>query len=943
VRTTLRLAKRSSTDEAEALYRQALALAERPQDAAEALDWLLGKHPGEVSLYAAGVEAYRALGRVGDLVALHERYAAAAGGRAASGALLSAAATVEAELREPQRAFELKQAALAADPDDLDAAEAVLAEARARRDVPLLEAQLARLAKATDDEGRAAELTLELAASLEARGALAEARAVLEPIKARGTSAAGYVQALQALERLAKAQGDTAALGELQLLSAELLSASERAARVLEAARTLRAAGQVERALGLTREALAARPSKEGHALLVELAREAKRHDELARALVAHAADVEGTERATLLLDAVDAWRTAKQPAEARDVFERVLKDFPTLVSPADAGARFLELGAPARAVEVAFGPAMKAGEFQRALLLADAAGDAAKAHEALEPLALRAPDSELGRRFVDVLRREGDAEGLAVFATEVADAAPQLAKGLWRELLLDFQWTEAVDSLAEAGALPEVVPAAVEAGQPEVLLALLPHAETLSGALREALWSAVAHAVPARREAMLRLLAELRRDTGRLAEAAAALHELAQLEEDPRARAALHVERGELFLQLGDAAAAQVAFERALVDDANQTAAVRALVGLYQTGAADRFVAMVERLGALAGDDATKPWREALAQALESLGRTREAYGVLGELEETVARVQHRAQLAEQLGLRGEALALREKVATSPAELEAVLTGYLQSELVPFAVRLGERLVGEGALSAQATRLLAERLAPTAQGAALAAKVWPTLLRGDVSDADGWTLYAEALRHLGRDAAATLADGFGAALTATAGAAPTATQRMLSVRPAPGVASPPAAVPVTDETMPRLAAAVADALDGFGVRGLRVVLDPVGGVEAWRAGDVLVLGAGALAVFGQAELPFLLALALSLGPSGEALTRPGEVDGFEAAAAAAFHAYPASLAACRVLARLDAAVRGGDPRAVDEASVLKQSAAFRAVALRALEQLQAA
>ncbi|MCC6334970.1 MAG: flagellar hook-length control protein FliK, partial [Myxococcales bacterium] len=940
-RTTLRLARGAKGAEAEALYRQALALAGSAQQSSEALEWLLDKHPGELELYEAGVEVWRALGRVGDLVALHERFAAASGGPAAARALLAAAQVVASELRDSQRAFELKQAALAADPDDLAAVEAVLDEARTRGEVPVYEAQLAKLAQATFDAARAAELTLELAASQEARRALAEARATLEPIKAKGPSAAGYTQALETLERLAREQGDTAALAELQLLSAELLSASERAARVLEAARTLRASGQVDRALVLTRESLASRPSREGHALLVELARESGRKDELARALSLHAQDVEGTARAELLLDAVDAWRAAKQPGEARDTFERVLKDFPGLVAPADAGARFLELGAPARAVDVAFAPAMGAGQHERALMLADAAGDAARVKEALTPLAQKAPGSDWGQRYTDALRAAGDAKGLSAFAQAIAAEAPQLSRALLKELLIDFQYTDAVNALAQAGALEEVVPAAVEEHQPDVLLALLPRAGELGAASREALLSAVAHAVPARREAMLRALADLRREAGRLQDAAAALHELSQLEDDPRARAALHVERGELFEQVGDVAAAQAAFERALVDDANQTAAVRALVELYRTGAPDRFVAMVERLGALAGDEATVPWKEPLVVALQSLGRRREAYTLLGELEETDARVQERAALAEQLGLKGEALALQEKVAKTPAAREAILTGYLTSDLVPFAVRLGERLVTEGALTAQATRLLAERLAPTQQGAALAAKVWPGLLRQNVADADGWTLFAEALRHLGRDAAATLADGFGAVLTATKGPSPMAPQQRLELKAADWAEVPPGAAQVTEETMPRLSAVVSDALAGFGAAGLKVALNPAGGVEAYLTGDTVVLGAGALAVFGQAELPYLLALALSLSEAGEQLCRPGEVDGFEEAAAAAFTAYPASLAVGRVLARLDASVRGGDPRAVDEPAVLRQSAAFRAVALRALDQLE--
>jgi hypothetical protein len=211
------------------------------------------------------------------------------------------------------------------------------------------------------------------------------------------------------------------------------------------------------------------------------------------------------------------------------------------------------------------------------------------------------------------------------------------------------------------------------------------------------------------------------------------------------------------------------------------------------------------------------------------------------------------------------------------------------------------------------------------------------------VADADGWTLYAEALRHLGREVDATVADGFGAVLTATVGPAPIATPSRVEVPVAGAVASPADAVPVTAETMPRLASAVRGALEGFGAQGLEVALTPAGGVEAWLAGRTLVVGAGALTVFGQAELPYLLALALSLGDAGRHLAQPGEVPGFEKAASAAFAAYPASLAAGRVLARLDASVRGGDPRAVDVVAVLKRSAAFRAVALRALEQLASA
>ena len=94
--------------------------------------------------------------------------------------------------------------------------------------------------------------------------------------------------------------------------------------------------------------------------------------------------------------------------------------------------------------------------------------------------------------------------------------------------------------------------------------------------------------------------------------------------------------------------------------------------------------------------------------------------------------------------------------------------------------------------------------------------------------------------------------------------------------------------------------------------------------------------------MFGQAELPALVALALALGESGVALRGMGEVPGFTDAAVRAFGSYPASLAFSRVLAQLDDSTRGSDPARVDVGAVLKRSAAFRAVALAALESLVA-
>ncbi|MFO0597953.1 MAG: flagellar hook-length control protein FliK [Myxococcaceae bacterium] len=943
VRTLLRLAKGAAGEEAEALYRRALSLVDAPEQALEALEWLLQRHPGEQGLYEKGQRAWRALGRVGELAALHERYAQAVGGAGAARALLAAAQLVDSELQEGQRAFELRLAAYEANPDDIDAAEAVLTEARSRNDVERLELMLVRMAALTADEGRAAELKLELSASLEARKRFAEARTPLESLRKGGPSAPGYAQALAGLERLATALGDTAALADVQVASAELMGAQERAARLLEAAKSFRGANQLDRAMQLTRESLAARPSKAGFTLLVDLARASGRGDELARALTQLAEQSDGVERAAMLLQALEAWKSQGDLAAARDVLERVLRELPGVVPPPDAGRRFLELGAPARALEVAFAPAMRAGRHDEALTLADAARDESKQREALQPLALAAPQGPHAERLEALLAAAKDFEGLARFAAAITASAPAAATALRLRLVLDWNQVNEVEALVGAGAVGALADAALERKATAVLLALLPHATTLDDAQRRALYETIAREVPARRASMVRELATLHRDAGRFEEAVSSLSALATLEQPGPARAALHIERAGLLLhQLGDRDGARMAFERALADDGQQLAAVRELVELYRDAEPERFAAMVERLGQLAGPESLAPWRPALADAYETLGRTREAYALLGQLDETPERIGRRVALARKLGLEGEAFALAEKIARTREDFEAVLEGYLRSELVPFAVRLGERLWGEAPLPPALLRLLAERLATTAQGAELAARAWLELLPANLTDTDGWTLLGEALHKAEREQDAVLADGFGAALTATSGPAASVAPQKLAWRPS-SRAAPGDAVPINHETMPRLHAALSEVLEALGASGVQPWLDPHGGVEAWLAGSKLVLGAGALGAFGQAELTGLLAIALALGEAGEGLRRVGEVEGLREAAVAAFEAWPASLALSRVLAQLEPSVRGSDPAKVDGAKVLAQSDAFRAVAAAAVARLRGA
>ena len=145
----------------------------------------------------------------------------------------------------------------------------------------------------------------------------------------------------------------------------------------------------------------------------------------------------------------------------------------------------------------------------------------------------------------------------------------------------------------------------------------------------------------------------------------------------------------------------------------------------------------------------------------------------------------------------------------------------------------------------------------------------------------------------------------------------------------------------VSGTTMPRLDSALRPTLKSLGAGKVRLYLWPEGGVEAYLASpDALVLGAGALAAFGPVELGYLCALALCLGEAGEALSRPGVVPGFDDAAVEAFQAVPASLAASRVLARLAPEVRGADPSEVESGTVLRDSSAFHAVALAALDRV---
>ncbi len=939
-RTVLRLARLPDATDAEVLYRRALSLHEAPEQGVEALDALLPSRPADVTLYEAGVRAYRTTGRLGDLLGLHERFAKAVGGSRAASALLAAADIAADELGEPGRALELRQEAARLDPSNVDVLRLLLSDARTRGDLGAAIAQLRALVAAPLDETARAGVVLELATALESKGDLDGAAGALTGLRRGGPSAAGYTQALEGLARIARLAGDAVALADVQVAQAELLQAGERSARLLDAARSLIQAQQWARAEAVLRDALAAGASLEALSLLAQVFRRAKRTDALAPVLLQLADASPPADRAPLWLEAIDTFEATGETSSAVATLDRLSAEATGALTPEAAAERYLALGAPDRAIDVGFGPAMSSGNAGKALDLATRANAPAQALVARWALA----STDVHDARAKVLLDGADAGVLAKYAALAgSQQALDVAEPLWLSLFIRHDSPGALASLVEANRLDVAFDAALESRAAGALTKVLQHASKVTDARRERLLTVLAEVVPERRKAALRELALLRARLEQWSGAIESLAQLAQLEEDPKARAVLHVERGELLLhRLKDLPAARVAFERALVDDGVQLAAVRELVELSR-GDAERFVPMVERLTALAGDEASRPFRDELAAGYEQLGRLKDAARVLATLEQTPALIQRRAVLAETLGLKGESLSLREQIATTPTEFESVLLGYLDVELVPFAVRLGTRLLDDGTLTPATRRRLAERLSRTEQGAGLAVLAWTRLLEAQVADADGWTLLSQALNHLGRDADARAADGFGAVLTGTVGAAPAVSVNRVVRGAVTSADAPATAAPVTDETMPRLAQVVRDACEALGLGEVSVSLDTQGGVEAMfcDAGR-LVLGAGALAVFGPTEVTALVALAAALGDSSRQLREPGEVSGFADAAAIAFRAVPSSLAMGRVVAFLDERVRGGDVRKVDLSAVLPTSEAFRAVAHAALERIQA-
>jgi tetratricopeptide (TPR) repeat protein len=945
-RASLQLARKAEPATAEALYRRAADLFDDPKQSIDALLPLVRLRPADAGLIDRAVAGLHALGRTEELLSVYELGAQAAGGSRAADLLLAAANVAADQLDDVERASALRERAAEADPNSVAALRAKAQVLRRQKDAARLLETLERLVSLTEDADEASVLRLELSTLAREAGREALAREALEAVVARGASGAGYAEALVALEPLlAEAPARRAEVLEAR---AELVSGRERLALLVAAAKDFEAAGRLPDALRAARASLSVEPDQEALRLVAHLHQASGEPARAAQALLQAARMATPAEQPALLVEVAGLWEKAGERAEALEVLERLASEAHVGLAPLDLAERFSRLGAFQRAVEVGFALAMEAGDTPRAYELAKQAKDESRTREALWVLVARSDaDPLLVSTLAYTLRMEEDWAGLLRLADLSAERDPALATALRDDVLrvevaLPALRLRALESLASApdfnARLQGLLGRLAEAPS-ELAEAALNYVRVMVPEDRITALGTAADGWPARRAALLRERLELQRE-----DAEGSAETLARLiagEEDAGARASLHEERGELLLSLGDKAGARKAFEAALADGTSSRPVLEHLMD-FQAEAEEytSFLALAERLSSQAGTEALAPWREQLAKAAEALGRLKDAAEHLKALPETQERLEWRARLAEALGFTGEALQLRERLTEEPEALEEILRHYLDGQLVVFAVRLAERLRSAGTLSPVMKRLLAERLAPTQQGASLAVHLWPELLREQPVDADGWTLYAEALRVLGVATGVERVDGFGAALVSSTESAPSVPLSLVARPPADfRYRAPGGCIAVTEEQMPRLHTALRPMLKALGGGALRLFVDPAGGVEAWQLSpDELVLGAGALGYFGPVELGYLCALALSLGPAGEALTGPGAVPGFEEAAVAAFRAMPASLAASRVLAHLAPGVRGGDPATVEVGAVLRTSPAFRAVALTALQ-----
>jgi tetratricopeptide (TPR) repeat protein len=951
-RTLLLLARRARPDEAEALYRRAADVIPDAASALEALLPLSELRPTDTAVVDRALAGLLAQGRTEERLSLLLRAASASGGPRAADFLLEAARLAEA--KQDAEAVHLHlQAAVRAAPQHLEALEALAAVQRARGDVHALARTLESLVPLLPLEGRGASLRLEAARAVEGEDAAERVRVLLQPLVDAGPSEA-YAEALDLLEPLLS--GAPLARAAALAARAELQAGPARAALYREAAQLAYGAGEVPRAAVYARASVAAEASKDSLLLLAGLMQQTGEMAKAAASLAQAAQKTEGEEREGLLLQAAQSWEASGDPAEAREVLERLARSHPEALPPAEWAKRLLRVGATEAATRHGYAPLLAQGAFPEALAVAEALGDKALLREALWGVAGGAPEAQVVRRLGELVLLEGTAdERLRAARLGEAVRAKDLASSLYRAVVLAPLSAEdgrsptagpRVEALARLVALGEgdaVLAEALEAldaRAPAALVdALATYARGRRGADRERALRTLATRVPEKSGPLWQELFERARDDNRLEEAAQALSGWVEATHDAPQRAALRMQLGDLFLHRGQTTEAEAAYQAAAREDAASAAPLQKLLALTSAEhSPERFIALAEQLEVLAGPAALQELRPRLASAYARLGKVEEAYTALSHLPATAELLERRAGMAESLGRREEAFALREQLVHSPAERARLGVEVLQAGLEQRAVQLLAGVEAEVPLAAR--REVAEKLATLDDGASISVALWPSLLQAPGLDAAGYRSYAEALGRAGRreDAAQFLDFARAASGELPLAEMPVAITRLARPRAVLTHPLPPGALPVDGAAMPQLHAALTQALFALGAPEVLVYLDPQGGPEAWMAGpETLVLGAGGLSHFGPAELTFLLALALLLGEDGVLLAGPGPLETLARVAPSAYLAVPSPLAAARVLVLLDASVRGADVEGLDAVQVLSGSAAFHAVVQRAL------
>ena len=952
-RTSVRLARTARPEEAEALYRRAAALVEDPADALEALVPLAELRPAESSVVDRAVAGLRAASRHEDLLALLERAAQASGGPRAADLLVQAAQLASDVFKDEARALGLVERAHQADPANVPAL-LVLAETyRRRREVGSLVPVLRALVAGTPHGEASAQLKLELSRLLLESGDTEEARGLLEPLAAGGRSGPGYAEALELLVPLLGGADDALARSTVLAARAELVQGTARARLLHEAALAAQQAGDEARAARLARASVATEASQGALLLLASLMREASELAKAAASLTQAAQLAPPEDRPRLLLEAAEAWEGAGDPAEAQELLERVARLHPETLGPGAWAARFLRLDARAQALEHGYEPLLAQGAFTQALEIAEALQDTPRIRQSLWGLAQAGAAVEPLRRLSALILDAGNgAERLACAELAESRKAKDVAVELYRTIVLspageasDDERLRSFQRLQALGELEPVLFPALErvdaSTAPALVEAMLQQVRQRRGPERERGLRFLARAVPARAAELWQGLFEQARDDNRLEDAASALAAWVDATPDPVQRAGLRIQAGDLALAIGWTDAARAAWAQAAAEDPTSAQAASKLLALTSADESpEEFADLSERLASLVGPEALAGRQDELVAAYVRLGRSADALGVLSQLPPTEERVRRRAELAESLGRAQEALSLREQLARTPEEREVLALTALRAGRHGDVVRILGPLGSVSALSVGSRREFASVLSTTDLGAPLAAQLWPLLLAEQPVDPEGWALHAEALRRSGRLDASGRAAAFGALFTGEELVpVQVAVQPIARRAVRTSVTLPGGALAVTADEMPNLSAVLEQALAALGAPDVRVWLDPSGAGEAWMAATSdLVLGAGALSLFGPQEMTFLVALALALGDEGQGLARPGEVPAVAEAASEAFAAVPSPGAAARVLLWLDPAARGADLDTVDAAAVLSGSAPLAAVVQRALQ-----